>query len=292
MTPHPPPAKTVAEIIRQRREALGLTLAALAEKVGVTKSYLSMIENRRVLSPPSRHVIQALEKALGITDGQLLRAAAWEAAPPEVRQELENLSAAAHRGRELARRLLEIAEKRKPSGPRDLDQLFHSGQLTQLAQAALGLSASADPNIRLEPATVYRVPLINKVAAGYPRGFTDLDYPARVADEYVFVPDLNDPYAFAARVVGDSMLPDYQEGDIVVFSPAAPVTDGSDCFVRLLPDHETTFKRVFFDPNDLRPEAPVRLQPLNPRFEPTIVQRQQIAGMYKAVWRLQRLAGF
>ena len=61
------------------------------------------------------------------------------------------------------------------------------------------------------------VPLINKVAAGYPREFTDLAYPARVADEYVRCPDLDDPDAFAARVVGDSMQPNYAEGDIVIF---------------------------------------------------------------------------
>lgn len=43
------------------------------------------------------------------------------------------------------------------------------------------------------------------------------------------------------------MLPDYREGDVVVFSPARAVASGSDCFVRLEPDHESTFKRVFFE---------------------------------------------
>ena len=33
-----------------------------------------------------------------------------------------------------------------------------------------------------------RIPVINKVAAGYPAEFTDLDYPLNVADEYVDAP--------------------------------------------------------------------------------------------------------
>ncbi|MHC4718099.1 MAG: S24 family peptidase, partial [Planctomycetota bacterium] len=61
------------------------------------------------------------------------------------------------------------------------------------------------------------IPIINSVAAGYPYQFTDLDYPPSVADDYVHCPDVNDPHAFAARVVGDSMEPRYSEGDLVVF---------------------------------------------------------------------------
>ena len=95
---------------------------------------------------------------------------------------------------------------------------------------------------------------------------------------------VDDAQAFAARVVGDSMLPEYAEGDIVVFSPAAEVTDGCDCFVRIEPDHETTFKRVFFDD-----DGQVRLQPLNPRFAPQLFDRLHIAGMYRAVKKIQSL---
>ena len=109
-----------------------------------------------------------------------------------------------------------------------------------------------------------RVPVINKVAAGYPTEFTDLGYPARVADEYVAVPGVHDADAFAARVCGESMLPEYREGDVVVFSPMLDAVHGSDCFVRFSDDAgthdgggefgsgggqagETTFKRVFFE---------------------------------------------
>ena len=54
------------------------------------------------------------------------------------------------------------------------------------------------------------MPVINRISAGYPRDFTDLAYPARVADDYVGCPDVRDKDAFGARVHGDSMTPKYQ----------------------------------------------------------------------------------
>ncbi|MEO0629311.1 MAG: S24 family peptidase [Planctomycetota bacterium] len=134
------------------------------------------------------------------------------------------------------------------------------------------------------------VPLINSVTAGQPTEFTDLGYPARVADDYVRVPDLADPDAFAARVVGDSMQPEYLEGDVVVFSPAARVESGSDCFARLEPDQETTFKRVYFEAGEGSVEL-IRLQPLNARYAPRTLPRDQVAGLYRAVTVMRAIGG-
>jgi SOS-response transcriptional repressor LexA len=130
-----------------------------------------------------------------------------------------------------------------------------------------------------------QVPLVNSVAAGYPREFTDLGYPARVADEYVLSPDVDDPDAFAARVVGDSMLPTYREGDIVVFSPARPVKSGMDCFVRLERDGETTFKRVAIDEE----AGTIRLIPLNAEFPERVVGREDVALLCAAVSVTRRI---
>ena len=120
-------------------------------------------------------------------------------------------------------------------------------------------------------------------AAGYPREFTDLAYPARVADEYVRCPDLEDSDAFAARVVGDSMQPLYAEGDIVIFSPAKVVKSGMDCFARLEPDHETTFKRVYLEKGKDGEEL-IRLQPLNAAY---LSSRYPVASKLNS-WRAAR----
>jgi len=128
------------------------------------------------------------------------------------------------------------------------------------------------------------VPVINKVAAGYPSDFNDLDYPVGIADDYVRCPDMHDPNAFAVRVVGDSMEPKFHEGDIVIFSPAAEVHNGDDCFVRFAMPHETTFKRVFFESDNK-----IRLQPRNEKYSPTIVDGKRINGLYRAVVKHEKL---
>ena len=81
------------------------------------------------------------------------------------------------------------------------------------------------------------------------------------------------------------MQPAYREGDVVVFSPLADVVDGCDCFVRLEPDHETTFKRIFIDDTTGR----IRLQPLNANYAPRTIDREHVAGLYRAVWRMSRV---
>ncbi len=141
------------------------------------------------------------------------------------------------------------------------------------------------------------MPIINAVAAGYPAEFTDLGYPVGVADEYLVVLEGTgigaDPDAFAARVVGDSMEPEYREGDIVVFSPARTVRSGDDCYARLAPREDgedgedagaegATFKRVFFERGADGGEM-IRLQPLNERYPARVVAREQVAGLYAAV---------
>ena len=141
----------------------------------------------------------------------------------------------------------------------------------------------------METVATNAVPVINRVSAGYPKDFTDLSYPKGVADEYVGCPDVADTDAFAARVAGDSMTPKYAEGDIVIFSPASGVRNGDDCFVRFGDGH-TTFKRVFFE-SDERGTSVLRLQPRNERYRPQTVPADQVSGLYKAVYKYQRVDG-
>jgi hypothetical protein len=113
---------------------------------------------------------------------------------------------------EAFRQLVERRTTAGDAGGRDLDALYQSGALRGWIDHHTG-------NVEAPRAVGMRVPLINKVAAGYPTDFTDMDYPARVADEYVAVPDLEDAGAFAARVVGESMMPDYREGETIDVQP-------------------------------------------------------------------------
>jgi hypothetical protein len=68
----------------------------------------------------------------------------------------------------------------------------------------------------------------------------------------------------------------------VVFSPAAPAASGDDCFVRVEPDHESTFKRVFFE-RDPKGREVVRLAAINPAYAGRVVRREAVAGVFPAV---------
>lgn len=273
----------VGAMIRARREAIGMTIARAAELSQCAKSYLSLVEtgHRR---PPGDALLERVELALMIPPGTLVQAARWErsleAGGEVVRDRIERLEQEG----ELARRLRSLLAKSPgETGESSLDRLYHSGDLRRLVEQ---FDAPEDEPPFHAPSPIRigvacDVPIINKVAAGYPAEFTDLGYPARIADDYVRVPDATDPDAFAARIVGDSMLPTYAQGDLVVFSPGTPVRGGMDCFVRLEPDHESTFKRVYFE-QGAAGEQVVRLQPLNSAFPPRIVPREQVAGLYAA----------
>jgi SOS-response transcriptional repressor LexA len=277
-------------LIRARRIELGLTLREVALRVNCATSYLSAIETGQRASP-AEALLERLEGALAMTPGRLVGAGAWAAAPASVRREVARLRACVRglpvRDRAAAR-LAEIVSGGGPSPgvASALDQAFRSGELRRLVEEVSPEgegrgSAPGGASVPLVAALPREVPLINRVAAGYPTEFTDLGYPARVADEYVRCPDLEDADAFAARVVGDSMTPDYREGDIVVFSPAREIKSGMDCFVRLERGDETTFKRVYFEEGEAG--EMIRLQPLNSAYRARVVERVGVAGLYAAV---------
>ncbi|HEY8746731.1 MAG TPA: XRE family transcriptional regulator [Tepidisphaeraceae bacterium] len=286
--------------LRRQRRRLGLTLDDLAGRTGISKPYLSLIETGRVPNPPSDEKLRRLEQTLAFTPGELVTQAHLQRTPRDVRAMLERLMKAD------SERIAESQANKqgdKPSTkPRitagssgstsarstngasavasaiDLDEAYLTGVLQELVESSTG---------NVEAVTANAVPVINRVSAGYPKDFTDLSYPRGIADEYVSCPDLHDRDAFAARVHGDSMVPKYSEGDIVIFSPAAAPREGDDCFVRFK-DGQTTFKRVFFEAGD-NGASTLRLQPRNERYRPQIAPSDNITGLYRAVYRYQRV---
>jgi phage repressor protein C with HTH and peptisase S24 domain len=269
--------------LRRQRRRLGLTLDELAGRTGISKPYLSLIETGRVPNPPSDEKLRRLEQTLGFPAGELISQAHLQRTPRDVRAVLSNLlKGAAESGRG------ELKTETKPDKPAaegavaaaavNLDDAYLSGVLHRMVGKSAG---------NVEQIATNAVPVINKVSAGYPTDFTDLSYPPQVADDYVGCPDVRDKDAFAARVTGDSMRPKYREGDIVIFSPSLSARSGDDCFVRF-EDGQTTFKRIFYESGD-NGEAVLRLQPRNEKYRPQVVPSEKVAGLYRAVYRYERV---
>jgi repressor LexA len=258
---------SLGQILRKKREELGLTLDEVAAATGFSKPYLSTIETSKVKNPPSDALIVELEKCLKFEAGDLKRIAHMERAPSDVRHKYEALDA---ENRKIKQLLKDIAQRKVAT--------------SKLSKILSQMDMEPTPKARKKELAGRFVPVTNKVSAGYLADFDDLGYPVGVADDYVRCPDLHDPNAFAVRVVGDSMEPKFSQGDIVIFSPAVTVENGDDCFVRLKEPHEATFKRVFFEKG-----KQVRLQPRNEVHAPIIVKGERINGLYRAVIHYQHL---
>ncbi len=256
----------LGSVIRTRRKENGLTQDQVASAAGISKPYLSNIENSKTRNPPSDQVLRQIEGVLDFLPDQLTGLAHREKTPVDIRQELEALQAQVANLQGVVKAFL-ASDMPGPQGVdlRSLAENLHNSENSSKLDAA------------------GNVPVVNKVEAGYPKQFGDLNYPPNVANEYIRCPDIHDSQAFAARVVGDSMEPDYHEGDIVIFAPNAQATEGCDCFVKF-DDGRTTFTRIFFD-NTLN----IRLQPINNRYPAEIIQRPQAIGLWPAAMRVQHL---
>src|SRR5438067_3930158 len=274
--------------LRRQRRRLGLTLDELAGRTGISKPYLSLIETGRVPNPPSDEKLRRLEQTLGFKSGELLTQAHLQRTPRDVRAVLSKLlegrvsgfgarvSGEEKNGGPTA--VLTRNPKPETRNPIDLDDAYLSGVLHELVEKSA---------TNVETVTTNAVPVTNRVSAGSPKASSDLNYPKGVADDYVGCPDVSDKDAFAARVHGDSMVPKYREGDIVIFSPAAAAKSGDDCFVRFEDGH-TTFKRVFFESEE-GGRAVLRLQPRNEKYRAQTIASERVSGLYKAMYKYQRV---
>ena len=138
-----------------------------------------------------------------------------------------------------------------------------------------------------ERLTIRPVPILNRISAAKLIEKTNLEYPPGFADRLVPAPT-DDPDAFAMIVDGDCMAPDYQPGEIVTFSPLEVqrygVIPGKDYAIQLdgEANHENTFKRVLFDPND---ETVFVLKCVNPKSKsPGKIKRERVSRLARAIW--------
>ena len=99
-----------------------------------------------------------------------------------------------------------------------------------------------------------RVPVISWVKAG---NWRDIEHYDSDDMEYVqtvkFIED-----GFALRVHGDSMQPEFADGDIIVIDPHAPQDAG--CYVVAVHDNQATLKKLVYD------GTTPYLKPLNPQY--------------------------
>lgn len=77
---------------------------------------------------------------------------------------------------------------------------------------------------------------------------------------------------FGLKVSGDSMLPDYRDGDVLILRKQDACENGQDCAVMVNSD-DATFKRVRIS------EKGITLMPLNPVYEPLFYSNQEVSEL-------------
>jgi repressor LexA len=77
---------------------------------------------------------------------------------------------------------------------------------------------------------------------------------------------------FGLKIKGNSMSPEYLDGDTIILEKVDNCESGQDCVV-MVNGNDGTFKRVF------KNETGIILQPLNPEFQPLIYTNEQIKSL-------------
>src|SRR4030088_293716 len=104
-----------------------------------------------------------------------------------------------------------------------------------LAKALAATSVSVESFVSLigeSNGAAQAVPLIGFAEAGAGGYFDDGGFPVGKGWDEIAFPGVIDEHAYALEISGDSMLPAYRDGDVIIVSPAAPVWRGDRVVVK------------------------------------------------------------
>jgi len=144
----------------------------------------------------------------------------------------------------------------------------YSDALLQRIARALGVAVSElfneESNVDVAVIGTRRVPVLDYVQAG---AWTQVDSGISESDIRQFVLSSLDlsPSAFAMFIRGDSMLPEYKEGDMIVVDPEVAPRPG-DFVVAVNGSGEATFKRYRQRGMNEAGQDVFELVPLNPDY--------------------------
>ena len=173
-----------------------------------------------------------------------------------------------------SRTMLYNYEQGDPLPPRDLlatlDGLEAKAGIEQM------FTNRADPGEQ----GVRIIPVVGWAHAGAAENYEEIpkDWQDRIPS------DCRDQKAFAVRLEGDSMEPDFHEGDVLILQPSEETYSGCLTVIKLA-DDGIIFRRV-----ELRRDH-VRLIPLNPQYTMEEIPKSEIVwafpvwGMWRQIWK-------
>ncbi|RWH09120.1 helix-turn-helix transcriptional regulator, partial [Mesorhizobium sp.] len=135
-----------------------------------------------------------------------------------------------------------------------------------------GHGASAAPPPRMA------VPLLGFAQAGAGGFFDDAGYPSGQGWDLVELPARAAETSYALKVQGDSMLPLYRNGDVLIVEPGAPTRKGDRVVVK------TTAGEVMAKVLDRQTAKSVVLVSLNPAHPDRDIPMSEVEWVARIVW--------
>ena len=127
----------------------------------------------------------------------------------------------------------------------------------------------------------FQVPLIGFAQAGVGGFFDDGGFPAGQGWDEINFPNQDRDAVYALEVSGDSMMPLYRHGDVIIVSPGATIRKGDRVVVKTL-DGEVMAKLLL-----RRSSKAIELKSLNPEHPDRSFRPEEIDWMARIIWASQ-----
>lgn len=233
----------IAENITHFRKQRGITQKELAKEVGITAS--TMTDYMKLRSAPSFGVIQKLADYFGVKKSDI-----------DTTFKEESINSLSDAPDLLTQQITNTAQKLSPKNKKIV--LRTSEDLLKKQKN----EEEAKINEVSEVISLYQVEVVSETAAAcgfnYGFGYDDTDRETIEVDEQ---PPRHD---IATKVSGDSMQPDYQDGDILYLADKGLTTYNGDLAVIAYGDR-SYFKKIYTENGRLR------LVSLNDKYEDIIL---------------------
>ncbi len=125
------------------------------------------------------------------------------------------------------------------------------------------------------------IPLLGFAQAGAGGFFDDGGFPIGQGWDEIAFPGIADEAAYALEVSGDSMLPLYRDGDVIIVSPTAQIRRGDRVVVR------TTEGEVMAKMLKRQNSNELELSSFNPSHADRVVAKRDVDWMARILWASQ-----
>ncbi len=134
---------------------------------------------------------------------------------------------------------------------------------------------------RGQPPKRRQIPLLGFAKAGKGGFFDDSGFPEGNGWDEIDVPGVTDPNAYALEITGDSMVPVYREGDIIIISPGATIRKG-DRVVAKLKDGQVMAKIM-----QRQTSKTLELASFNPNHATKVLDMKDVDWVARILWASQ-----